>query len=199
MTIRLLLLSDLHLEFADLVLDEGLEYDVALLAGDILCPGSSVARWVRATPTLRRAKAVLMVSGNHEYYDRVLQQEATAMHAAARRSRHPPMHLLDCTQVVIDGVRFLGCTLWTDFELRIDTADGAVSDRVRGMAAVTRAMADYRLVGWLDDPAAQEAAVPRCMTPQDTLRLHFAQRHWLEQALAQRFDEPIRPDFDSSK
>ena len=75
-----------------------------------------------------RARAIVAVSGNHEYYDRVLQHETAAMHAAARALQSPPLHLLDCGQVVIDGVRFLGCTLWTDFALRIDTPEGPRSD-----------------------------------------------------------------------
>ena len=57
-----------------------------------------------------------------------MQHETAAMRAAARALQSPPLHLLDCDQVVVDGVRFLGCTLWTDFELHIDTLDGPRSD-----------------------------------------------------------------------
>ena len=38
---KLLVLSDLHLEFSDLALPAGLDFDVAVLAGDIVCPGSA--------------------------------------------------------------------------------------------------------------------------------------------------------------
>jgi predicted phosphodiesterase len=187
---KLLAMSDLHLEYADLDVPETIEFDVAILAGDIVCPGSGLVHWVRRTPALQRAKAIVVVSGNHEYFDRALQQEAAAMREAARRQRAPALHLLDCGQVVIDGVRFLGCTLWTDFELRIDTAAGAVSDRERGIAVASRTMADYRTIGWLDEVAAQAGAAPRQLTPYDTLRLHAEQRAWLERALAETFDGP---------
>ena len=96
----------------------------------------------------------------------------------------PPLHLLDGDVTVIGGVRFVGCTLWTDFELRIDTAHGPVADRARGVAAAERVVVDYRAIGW-DDGAAV-----RRMTPHDTLELHRTQRAWLQAALRVPFDGP---------
>ncbi len=181
---RVLVLSDLHLEIADLQLPPSATCDVAVLAGDICCPGSAVPAWVRATPVLQRAKAVVVVSGNHEYFDSVMQHEAQAMQSAARDASSPAIHLLDGAQVVVDGVRFLGCTLWTDFALHIDTPAGPSSDRERGIEVARRVMVDYRSIGWRD------AAGLRRLDPQDTLRLHVEQRDWLEQALAEAFDGP---------
>ncbi|MBN8494831.1 MAG: metallophosphoesterase family protein [Burkholderiales bacterium] len=181
---KLLLLSDLHLELSDLVLDPALEVDVALLAGDIVNPGHRLADWVARSPVLRRARAVVAVAGNHEYFDTVLQQEAAALRRAAAAARHPPLHWLDGDAVVIDGVRFLGCTLWTDFALRIDTPQGPRSDAARGLAVAAQRMADYWVISWRDDGPR------RPLTPQDTLRLHQAQRQWLAEALAQPFDGP---------
>lgn len=177
---KLLLLSDLHLELSDLALPPDLDVDVALLAGDIVNPGHRLHDWVTASPVLRRARAVVAVSGNHEYFDAVLQQAAAAMQGHGL----PPLHLLDTAQVVIDGVRFLGCTLWTDFALRIDTPQGPVSDAARGIAVAQRAMADYRCIGW------QDGGTTRRLTPHDTLRLHHQQRDWLQQRLAEPFDGP---------
>jgi predicted phosphodiesterase len=185
---KLLVLSDLHLEFCALELPSQLQFDVALLAGDIVCPGRRAFDWVSASPVLQRAAAVLLVPGNHEYYDSTLQDEAARMHEAAARSRQPPVFVLDGDSRVIDGVRFIGCTLWTDFELRIDTADGAVVDRERGMAEALRAMVDYRAIDVRSDVAAAERW--RKLGPHDTLRLHREQRAWLEQALAAPFDGP---------
>jgi predicted phosphodiesterase len=184
--VRLLLLSDLHLELSNLELPQELQFDVALLAGDIVNPGRRLADWVAASPVLRQARAVLAVSGNHEYYDAVWQHEAAAMQATARTLSTPPLHLLDAAQVVIDGVRFLGCTLWTDFALRIDTPQGPRSDVARGIAAAQRMMVDYRAIAWLDDGGSP----PRRLTPHDTLRLHLQQRAWLQQRLAEPFDGP---------
>ncbi|KNZ30798.1 MAG: metallophosphoesterase [Methylibium sp. NZG] len=191
---KLLVLSDLHLEFADMAVPAGADFDVAVLAGDIVCPGSNALAWARRASTLERAKAVVLVPGNHEYYDGVMPDELAAMRRAARddarRSISPPAHLLDGDVAVIDGVRFLGCTLWTDFELRIDTADGPVSDVARGMAAARRSMVDYRTIDVVD-PAPQDGArSTRKLTPEDTLALHRTQRAWLQRALAEPFDGP---------
>ncbi len=187
---KLLVLSDLHLEFSDLALPEHIDFDIAILAGDIVCPGASLMNWVRASPVLRRARAVVAVAGNHEYYDRVLQFEAVAMQAGANALQTPPLHLLDCGEIVIDGVRFLGCTLWTDFKLRIDTPEGPVSDPARGIPAALRTVADYRTIGWRDEPggATTGTAPPRRLTPHDTLRMHLQQRAWLQHKLAEPFD-----------
>jgi predicted phosphodiesterase len=186
--LKLLLLSDLHLEFSDLALPQTLDVDVAVLAGDIICPGSSLVGWVQASAALQRARAVVAVSGNHEYYDRVLQTEAAAMQSAAQHMQAPAVHWLDCARVVIDGVRFLGCTLWTDFALHIDTPEGPVSEPERGMAAAHRVMADYRTIGWLDEEPGSATQLPRRLVPHDTLRMHREQRAWLERSLAEPFD-----------
>ena len=181
---RLLLLSDLHLELSDLPPAPLPDFDVALLAGDIVNPGRRLPGWVAASPLLRRARAVIAVGGNHEYFDTVLQHEVALMHTAAAAQHTPPLHLLDCTQVVISGVRFLGCTLWTDFELRIDTAEGPLSDRAHAIATAQQVMADYHTIGW------HERGTPRRLTPYDTLRLHQQHRAWLQLRLAEPFDGP---------
>ena len=183
---KLLLLSDLHLELSDLAVPEHIDFDVAVLAGDILWPGERLAEWLARSPALRRAQAVVAVSGNHEYFDRVLQPQAAALQQAAMASTTPPLHLLDCAELRLGGVRFLGCTLWTDFELRINTPDGPVSDRSRGIAAAARAMADYRCIGWQVGGEESE----RRLTPQDTIDLHRQQRAWLQRCLAEPFDGP---------
>jgi predicted phosphodiesterase len=185
-TMKLLLMSDLHLELSDLTISEDVEFDVAVLAGDILWPGVQLHDWLSRSTALRRARAVVAVSGNHEYFGSVMQHQADAMQLAATTSAAPPLHLLDCAELQLEGVRFLGCTLWTDFELRIDTADGPISDRERGIAAAGRLMADYRTIGCCDAPGA----AARTLTPHDTLRLHRQQRGWLQGKLAEPFAGP---------
>jgi 3',5'-cyclic AMP phosphodiesterase CpdA len=163
---KLLVLSDLHLEFADMVVPANAAFDMAVLAGDIVCPGSKAMAWARRPSTLQRAKAVLLVPGNHEYYDRVMPDELTAMRRAAEQAVTPPVHLLDCDSVVIDGVRFLGCSLWTDFELRIDTADGLASDVNKGMAAARKSMVDYRTISVLAAAPVAGASTVRKLRPE---------------------------------
>jgi len=187
---RLLVLSDLHLEFSELEVPANIDFDVAILAGDIIAPGSNAIEWSRRPSTLGRAGNIVLVPGNHEYYRRVMHDELSLMRAAAQGTTNPALHVLDCNDVVIDGVRFLGCTLWTDFELRIDTPKGPISDRNRGIEASRKAMKDYKAI---DVPASAKSPSPsptRKLTAEDTLALHRVHRAWLEEALAQPFDGP---------
>ena len=105
---KLLILSDLHAEFANFELPNGLDFDVAILAGDIVAPGRLVARWARS-PVRFGDKPIIQIAGNHEYYESVLDQEQAEMR---RQADVHGVHFLDCDEVVILGVRFLGCTLW---------------------------------------------------------------------------------------
>lgn len=187
---KLLVLSDLHLEFADLAVPTAVEVDVAVLAGDIVCPGPAGIAWARGQAALQAARAVVLVPGNHEYYDRLMRDELALMRSEAALAGSPPVHVLDCDAVVIDGVRFLGCTLWTDFELRIDTDAGPVSDTRRGIAAARRSMVDYRTIDVVDPTPARGVPPTRKLTPEDTLSLHRMHRDWLAQALAEPFDGP---------
>ena len=70
MTLRLLILSDLHLEIAAFVPPKGLEFDVVILAGDIHNPGSKVIQWARRTSVFGESVPIIVVPGNHEYYGR---------------------------------------------------------------------------------------------------------------------------------
>lgn len=57
---------------------KGLDYDVAIQAGDIDVPARVVARWLR-DPGRFGGKPIVQVAGNHEYYDAVLERELTEM------------------------------------------------------------------------------------------------------------------------
>ena len=117
-------LSDLHLEFQDFspTLHDA---DVVVLAGDIDLLARGV-EWANKTFDC----PVIYVAGNHEYYkghlDRTLQK--------MREKALPHVHVLENDQVVIDGVRFLGTTGWTDFSSTGDvnaalhSAQGSMND-----------------------------------------------------------------------
>ena len=110
---RIRIHSDLHLEFAPFVPPEN-DADVIVLAGDI-ANGAAGVEWARET----FAKPVLYLAGNHEYYEGEFEAVQEAMGAAARKRS---VELLDCSEVVVHGVRFLGCTLWTDYSLAPEDA-----------------------------------------------------------------------------
>ena len=102
---RIHLLSDLHLEFQDFS-PATHDADVVVLAGDIdlLARGVEWANKNFCCP-------VIYVAGNHEYYKGHLNRTLEKM----REKALPHVHVLENDQVVIDGVRFIGTTGWTDF------------------------------------------------------------------------------------
>jgi len=106
--VKLHIVSDLHLEHDPDWRLPATEADVLILAGDI-APG---LRGMGAF--YKYGKPVLYVPGNHEYYGENLPGLAAAMRLYAKPAG---ISVLDNDEVVIDGVRFLGTTLWTDFEL----------------------------------------------------------------------------------
>lgn len=104
---RLLVMSDLHNEFRSLQPPDPDLYDVVLLAGDIHSKGRSSA-WASEHFT----KPVVMVAGNHELYGSAWHKAFERLQSDAKLN----VHFLERRSVVVDGVRFVGCTCWTDFE-----------------------------------------------------------------------------------
>lgn len=105
------------------------------------------------------------------------------------------MHALDCGEVVIGGVRFLGCTLWTDFALRIDTPDGPRREVERATAESEAVMSDYRAIRVLqpqekDGTRGEEKPSKRALRPADTIALHGTHREWLRERLKLPFQGP---------
>jgi predicted phosphodiesterase len=104
---KLHVLSDLHLSVSDLD-PPRTDADVVILAGDIARPKEAVA-WA-----LGFDRPVLYVAGNHEFYGGNL---GGTMREFERLSAGTDVRVLDCGEIVIGDVRFLGATLWTDFLL----------------------------------------------------------------------------------
>jgi hypothetical protein len=112
------------------------------------------------------------VAGNHEFYGSSLIGVLDALRAAAARSS---VQFLEDGELQIDGVRFLGCTLWSDFDY-----DGQ-ERRAVSMALCERVVRDYHVIS--DGKGAP-------LTPADTRAIHLASRHWLSDRLSQPFDGP---------
>jgi predicted phosphodiesterase len=190
---KLLILSDLHLEFHPFALDADVDFDVVILAGDIHSPGRRAIEWAAETFA---GKPIINVAGNHEYYGAVMQEEIAEMR---RLAEAVGVQFLDCDEVLIDGVRFLGCTLWTDFALRIDDPGfpkqpvRQLSDRYRAMAESARFLSDYTHINLVNTNASAWTSMlrgVRRLTPMDTLLIHRRQRGWLRRGLSEPFDGP---------
>jgi predicted phosphodiesterase len=163
-------LSDLHLEHGAPFELPALDADVLVLAGDI-GRGLAGLEWIMQAA----GRPVVFVAGNHEFYGHALPGLIGELRASAVGS---PVYVLEDDEIVLDGVRFLGCTLWTDFEF----VGGDAGRRARSMEIAARVVNDYKQVHFSGDPGGN-----RPLRPADTLAAHHASRAWL----AQRLDEPF--------
>lgn len=112
------------------------DHDVVLIAGDI-CQGlSRGVSWIAAQGL--NEKPVIYVPGNHEYYG--LDFEAQRAEGRLEAAKHRNIHVLDRDTVAIDGVSFLGATLWTDYCLFGKTFAKAAMHKAEG------SMNDHRLI-----------------------------------------------------
>lgn len=161
--LRVRVLSDLHNEFGTLVLP-AVEADVVVLCGDIDI-GKKGIRWAAETFT---GTPVIYVAGNHEYYGRAIPRLTNEL---ALLGRELGVFFLERDSTVIKGVRFLGCSLWTDFALRgqfgidalvaeetmTDFRRTRVSPSFRRLHARDQAMWHAESVAWLRSQMSGDA------------------------------------------
>ena len=171
--------SDLHLEFFQKEEYRGYgeilvhpQADIVVLAGDIDV-GEYSLRQAHAI-SHKWGKAVVWVPGNHEYY----RQDYLALIQKYRATNAPGVIALLDDAVIVDGVRFCGNTLWTDFELYSPTP--RVPDFEISMQAGEAALNDFRIIRYGKEPFFAK-------TSRD---IHKASRRFLEETLATPFDGP---------
>jgi Icc-related predicted phosphoesterase len=158
---RLHILSDLHCEF-DQYRVQTVDADVIVLAGDI-DHGTKGLEWARSSFPHH---PVIYVAGNHEYYGEALPKLTDELRA---RATSLDIAFLENDVVEIGGLRFVGCTLWTD--LALFGLHPWVTD------AVLNTMLDYRSI--------RVSPQYRRLRPADTIRLHKQSRDWLTTALGE--------------
>ena len=165
---RLNLLSDLHLSRGALEIPDN-DADVVVLAGDIARPREAVD-WAS-----RIGKTVLYVPGNHEFYGTTIRGTIVEL---KRLCEGTGIRILDDDEAFIGGVRVLGTTLWTDFNLL-----GGGERRAAAMAEAQLHMRDFRAIR-----ASEASDAP--FTPADSAVLFGVHRAWLEGKLAEPFAGP---------
>ncbi|MCA9284637.1 MAG: metallophosphoesterase [Phycisphaerales bacterium] len=152
---RVRVLSDVHLEFGAFVPPKA-DADVVVLAGDIGC-GIEGVRWAaRSFPGI----PCIYVPGNHEFYGSAVQDILRKLAAEAKALG---IELLNDSLCTIGGVRFLGSTLWTDFNL--------LGDRPRALAVAGSSLSDFRRI--------RVAPRYRRLRPEDTWGWHDRAVRWL--------------------
>ncbi|SPB17803.1 phosphoesterase [Caballeronia novacaledonica] len=164
---RLQIASDLHLEITK---PDGEKYgplrhaasDVLILAGDIDRIDRVHERFLNwPTP-------VLYVRGNHDSFFTAYEAEIGRLANATTNSRFT---FLERSVWARDGVRVIGCCLWTDFALLGRPDDAMLLAQLGG--------ADYRCLRRTDG---------RRLIPEDTCFEHNLTVKWLTRELTKPFD-----------
>ena len=197
-TMNIQLLSDLHLESNPHFMARPVPgADLLVLAGDIgsyqngsqlLTLGIAdfglarfsplpVAQGGAAWPT-----PVFFVPGNHEYDGLDFDEAHARLRTACERLG---MVWLERQTVVLQGVRFIGCTLWTDFDAltteRAFTSEVTLTEQLKLRGKALRAANFY-----LNKNHSLRAGVPLLA---DAVREQgLASQAWLRQALAVPFE-----------
>ncbi|PVX61160.1 metallophosphoesterase [Paraburkholderia unamae] len=165
---RVQIASDLHLDALQSrfpqrpLLEAAAGADLLVLAGDIHIGAGAVdafADW---------PVPVVYVSGNHEAYG---GEYAQVVAAIEQRSAGTQVHYLERRAIAFGDTRFLGCCLWTDYEL--------YGDRVRSMDYARKVNSDH---------AAIRARGGDAFGPEEALAEHRRAVAWLEAELAKPFD-----------
>jgi hypothetical protein len=152
---RLLILSDLHLEFAPYKPPKS-GADLVILAGDIH-PGTKGVTWaMEAFPDSQ----VVYILGNHEYYGQAYPKHITKLKELTLGTG---VHVLENDSFIYNDIVFLGCTFWTDFELFGDP-------RIAGYYA-TQNMTDYRMI--------RISTTYSRLRSIDTAGIHYHSRRWM--------------------
>jgi predicted phosphodiesterase len=157
---KIKLVSDLHLEFSDININNNENCDVLILGGDIMVaadlhdhphfdfnPYSHGAfadlsrkqqRVARFRDFLKRCSFqfphVVYVMGNHEFYHGRFYDSID--HMREECAKFPNIYLLENDTKTIDDVTFVGATLWTD----MNKGDPLTMHAIEGM------MNDFRII-----------------------------------------------------
>ena len=180
---QILVLSDLHLSHRQFpVVVEGKRIDadanVVVLADDI-DDGLGGIRWAReAFPE----KPIVMVAGNHEFYDKHWFRHVDDMREAAKTF---DIEFLEADGIDLAGVRFLGCSLWTDFELF------GANKKTIAMRVAKAEMNDFHCIS-LSRYAEFHWAHSKYLTPEMAAMRHQGSVEWLAKKL-EKGDDPSHP------
>lgn len=177
---KIQVVSDLHLEFADIEL-KNWGCDVLVLSGDIML-ADRLDRRVDSNSVLyqrfrgfmdrvsRDFKHIVYVAGNHEFYGSKWQKALDILHDFC--AQYPNVYFLERECKFIDGIGFIGSTLWTS----MNKGDPLTLHATHSM------MNDYRAIT-NDDKGFRK------LRPADTVERHRESLGYIKQVVAEPGDK----------
>jgi len=152
--------------------------DVMIVAGD-LEEGGGIESLL---PYIEAGQRVIFVPGNHEYYDHEINDTKEKMR---EHSKFIGVDYLDNDTVVINNVRIVGATLWTDYLLFGESEEWFVRK------ACQHGINDYRYIKFRSRIYSQgNFHNSKHFTPSDALELHRRDKQYLATVLSNPHDGP---------
>jgi hypothetical protein len=160
------LVSDLHLEFSDIMIPNDADYDLLILSGDIMVAqdlhdhqdenvrtaamlemlGSRQLKAQRFRDFLKRCSFqfphVIYVAGNHEFYHGKFF--ASIDHLREECAKYPNIYFLENDTKVINDIVFMGATLWTDCNKHDPFTLHALADMMNDFRIIRHDQSGYR-------------------------------------------------------
>jgi predicted phosphodiesterase len=195
---KIKLVSDLHLEFSDILIPNDQNYDVLILGGDIMIaadlhdhpePNNTAEQAAIANGTglgrrqlsaqrfrdfLKRCSFqfphVIYIAGNHEFYNGKWTQSLTTL--SNECAKFPNVYFLEAGCKKIDDVTFIGGTLWTDMNKHDPLTLHAVRDMMNDFRVIKKDLEGYTN-----------------LKPADTVVRHRHMLGYIKQVVAEKPDE----------
>jgi predicted phosphodiesterase len=155
--------SDLHLELSKYRGSPPPGTDVLVAAGDIGI-GVEGLHWAASW-----GLPVVYVPGNHEFENHDFNHLSEKLHDEA--AKYKDVHVLQRESLVLKGVRFVGATLWTDFEYF------GQMYKTEAMSFCQKVMPEYACV----------RHAGRMLRVEDTLAWHELDRAWIDFSLKEPY------------
>ena len=173
-SMKIKLVSDLHLEFSDINIQTDQNYDVLILGGDIMIAqdlhdhiaadfnpysAGSFTDLTRKQERVQRFRDffkrcsfqfphVIYIMGNHEFYHGKFYAAIDYMREEC--AKYPNVYMLEQDMKIIDDVVFVGGTLWTDMNDRDPLTMNAIKDLMNDFRIVRNDKREFAKMSALD-------------------------------------------------
>lgn len=105
-------ISDIHLECSNIDQINVEDADFLIIAGDLSAEYQLIDMFFQRK--INKEIPIIYVLGNHEYEGKVIQKANQKIKEITKEYKN--VHVLNNESVIINGVKFIGSTLWTKYE-----------------------------------------------------------------------------------
>lgn len=164
--------SDLYLEKNPAVKMSTASLDLLICLGDLRSGIDGAKKAIQDLKNISRTLPIIYVPGNEEFQGQTIREGIAALRKASRKSN---VRILYRDAVDLAGIRFLGTTFWTDFEL---------------FGPEMRTACEKEVVDMIPDFQLNYGPDGELWTPEDARMEHLKDVKWLKKHFNQDRDMP---------